>query len=150
MLCCIICCTILFRWWTSCLTSYVHSSSLTLVKGLSSLLFNSSDMSSSFPAFIALRTIVPARRRLSLSRDRANSSLYGASSVQLSPSCSAVAASLSKLFAYIFFWLRRTLSSCFRNLVHPSKPTVCLESSYHRLLSSIACRLRWLLPLFLR
>ena len=54
------------------------------------------------PAFIACRTSVPARCRLTLARSSANYSRNGDSSGQLFPTCSAIAASFSELFAYIF------------------------------------------------
>ena len=58
---CKICCTMLFRQKSSCLTSWWHSCIFTLVHALRSVHFNSSDQSFSPPAFISLRTTVPAR-----------------------------------------------------------------------------------------
>ena len=76
---------------------YLHTMSL--------LVFDSSDQSSALPAFVPLRTIVPARCRPSLPRSRANSSSYGNSSVQLLPHPPVSSSHTS-------FWLRSTLTSC--------------------------------------
>ena len=68
----IICCTMLLLLSSSCLTSKQHSCNFTLVHGLSSSLFNSSDESSALHALITLRTRRPGKCRLSLPRSGAN------------------------------------------------------------------------------
>ena len=118
-------------------------------QGLRSSLHNSSDPPPAIPDFTALRTIVPATCRRSLSRSRASSSSYGE---LLCPVCTQ-------------FQCRRRLAQqalrihlsgcvalptcCSRILVLPNKPTICLGSSYHRPSSSIACRRPLFHPLFL-
>ena len=80
---CMICCTILLRSSLSLLRFVMALRQLRHRQGLSSSLSNSSDQSFALHALIALRTMRPGRRRLLLSRSKANSSVYSDSSVQL-------------------------------------------------------------------
>ena len=145
VLCCISCCTILFRWSSSCLTSQ-QLISFAIIQGLSSSLLNRSVPSSALRALVALRTVTclsdadfcfPTAKSVPL--------CLATPLVQRVPSFSAVAAS-SKLFDNIFLtaWHSQVLFSTPRvpkpadNLSRDLFPAIrifqclsCIAGSFH-------------------
>ena len=128
---CKICCAVLCRSSSSCLTSWQLSCIFALVHAVSLSLYNSSAQSRASPAFRACRIMVLYNRIPSLSRSSSAPHWYGDLLASFSPTALLLLPRPSSLLPATC-WLCTVRTSCLQILSPPRRPTIGRESSFRK------------------